>query len=125
MTNRESYENIKNWLKECHDSCPKTVVLVLVGNKADLYDKREVQESEALQFAMENQLLFIETSALTGFNIDDLFFMASKKVKEDVDKGVFELKDESCGIKLGKKSNYSVINESDMQEKRKKKCCKA
>ena len=46
---------------------------ILVGNKRDLEEKRKVKESEGREFAEDNNMLFIETSAKDNFNITDLF----------------------------------------------------
>lgn len=39
ITNRASFENVKTWVSECHDNAPKTIKLILVGNKSDLDQK--------------------------------------------------------------------------------------
>lgn len=47
--------------------------MALVGNKVDLDERREVNSEEAQDYADANDLLFMETSAKTGFNVSDLF----------------------------------------------------
>ena len=46
---------------------------MLVGNKSDLKDKREVKKEDAIEFANDNHIGFIETSALEGSNVDIAF----------------------------------------------------
>lgn len=46
---------------------------MLVGNKSDLKDKREVKREDAIEFANEKHIGFIETSALEGLNVDIAF----------------------------------------------------
>ena len=70
ITNRISFENLSNWIDDCKNSSPKTVFLVLIGNKCDLENNREISEEEGREFAEKNGMLFFETSALTGENVN-------------------------------------------------------
>lgn len=65
VTNRESYDNVKNWIIELknHLSLEDTVVM-LIGNKTDLDELRQVQTDEGADFAKKNNFFFMETSAL-------------------------------------------------------------
>jgi Ras-related protein Rab-2A len=103
--------------------CPKSIVMILVGNKIDLFNKRVVSTSEGETLAHDNNMLFIETSALSGYNIDELFFNASKEVKDRLENGYIELRDESCGIRIGKKNSYNKLDKG--ADKKKKMCCKS
>jgi Ras-related protein Rab-2A len=94
ITNRDSFANIDTWLKECRDMCPKTIVMILAGNKVDLESKRVVSYAEGEEFAKRNNLIFVETSALTGHNIDNMFSLAAKELIDKVEDGTYELKDE-------------------------------
>lgn len=70
-----SYEESKRWLVDLRIVAPRNAVLMLVGNKTDLDARREVSTKEACDYAYDNGLLFIETSALNGSNIDDMMEM--------------------------------------------------
>lgn len=74
--------------------CPKSILLVLVGNKVDLESKRIVLYSEGEEFAKSNGLIFMETSALNGINIDNLFSIAAEKLINRIEAGEFEIKDD-------------------------------
>jgi Ras-related protein Rab-6A len=49
------------------------VIIVLVGNKTDLNDKREVTTQQGEEEAKKNNLMFVETSAKLGHNVKTLF----------------------------------------------------
>ncbi|KAJ2493374.1 Rab GTPase ypt31 [Coemansia sp. RSA 2050] len=68
-----SYENVTRWLKELRDHADSNIIIMLVGNKSDLRHLRAVPTDEAKQFATENDLYFIETSALDSTNVEQSF----------------------------------------------------
>lgn len=59
---------------------PQNIVIALAGNKCDLADSRAVDFEEAKAYAEENGLLFVETSAKTAFNVNDLFVAIGKNL---------------------------------------------
>ncbi|ORX91965.1 small GTPase [Basidiobolus meristosporus CBS 931.73] len=73
ITLRPTFENVNRWLKELRDHADNNIVVMLVGNKSDLRHLRAVPTEEATQFATENQLSFIETSALDSSNVELAF----------------------------------------------------
>jgi small GTP-binding protein len=74
VTNRKSFENLKNWHNEIKKVSPN-ISLILVGNKIDLEENREVESQEGNILADNLGLSYIETSAKTGENINDAFKM--------------------------------------------------
>lgn len=68
-----TYENVERWLKELRDHADTNIVIMLVGNKADLRHLRAVPQDEANSFAEKNNLSFIETSALDSSNVEKAF----------------------------------------------------
>lgn len=73
VTNRQSFLNTSRWIKEVRTERGSDVIVVLVGNKTDLVDKRQVSIEEGDAKSRELEVLFIETSAKAGFNIKALF----------------------------------------------------
>ena len=77
ITNNESFLNIKNWLKEVNENTDNKSIKCLIGNKIDLVEakvkKREVLKEDAQKFAMQNNLIFFETSACKNININLAF----------------------------------------------------
>ena len=117
ISNRTSFENIKGWVDDCKRLSPKTVLIILVGNKIDLEDKREVSYDEGSIYAQKNGLIFFECSAKTGKNIDNLFIESTMEIDKRITKGFYDLSNENCVIKQGnnpgnitlKKDNDSYI----------------
>ncbi len=58
----------------------KNAIKILIGNKTDLYNRREVTREEGESLAKEHQMIFIETSAMTGEGINDLFNCIGEKL---------------------------------------------
>lgn len=69
VTNRGSFEDVNTWLEEVKAHSEPGLLIVLVGAKNDLYDKREVSFEEGLLFARSKGLSFFEASAKTGANV--------------------------------------------------------
>lgn len=72
VTDRQSFANTSKWVEEVRDANNSTAVF-LVGNKADLADKRQVSLEEGQQHASNLGAEFIETSAKTDYNVKSLF----------------------------------------------------
>ena len=102
ITSRESFEKSKVWIKEMENYVDKSVLIVLVGNKTDLYPKRKIEYFEGHKLAEENFMDFFEVSAKYDNNIETLFkFIADKlytklKIQKNQDK-----------LLLGKKNKRS------------------
>jgi len=69
ITDRISFSHVENWLEEVKDAnADRLPVLLMIGNKNDLGDKRDVSTEEGLVFAKKESMYFLETSALDGSN---------------------------------------------------------
>ncbi|BBH08412.1 RAB homolog 1 [Prunus dulcis] len=69
ITSMESFVRAKKWVQELQRQANPTLIMFLAGNKADLEEKRKVGFEEGEQYAKENGLVFLETSAKTAQNI--------------------------------------------------------
>lgn len=76
---QDSFNGAKSWVKELQRRGDPNVVIALAGNKADMEGKRKVQTEEAQQYAQENDIIFLETSAKTALNVRNLFVEIGKK----------------------------------------------
>ncbi|KAJ0236856.1 Ras-related protein RABA1e [Hirschfeldia incana] len=73
ITRHITFENVERWLKELRDHTDANIVIMLVGNKADLHHLRSVQKDEAKSFSERENMFFMETSALDATNVDQAF----------------------------------------------------
>ena len=69
----KSFQNTRKWIDDVRAERGNDVIIVLVGNKTDLNDKREVTTQQGEDEAKKNNLMFIETSAKLGHNVKTLF----------------------------------------------------
>ncbi len=132
ITRKDSFENLKNvWLKELKDHADKNVVLGVAGNKSDLYEKEEVPEQEAREFAKSIGAIFCLTSAQSNSGIEELFEEMGKKFldpnstineseNQNLDQAHKQKKDEK---KKEKKEEQKNIQLKNVKNKEKKNCC--
>ncbi|XP_077448397.1 ras-related protein Rab-6A isoform X3 [Stigmatopora argus] len=73
ITNVNSFQQTTKWIDDVRTERGSDVIIMLVGNKTDLADKRQITAEEGEQRAKEMNVLFIETSAKTGYNVKQLF----------------------------------------------------
>ncbi len=120
ITSRKSFENVQNWLQDVHDQSPKTILIILIGNKIDLENKRDVSYDEGKEYAIKNGLIFMETSAKTGEGVEEIFKQSAEEIDKKIGENYYDLNSEICGIKKGKSNNINLNNE---KTKDKKGCC--
>ena len=72
-TDKTSFNNTTKWIEDVRDERGEDVVIMLVGNKTDLQDHRQVTHSEGEEKSKELGVMFMETSAKSGDNIKALF----------------------------------------------------
>ena len=73
ITDKQRFINLRKWIDEIISEAPIDTRIILVGNKCDLSNEREVTEEEGKKFADEFGMLFFETSAKTGYNVNFAF----------------------------------------------------
>jgi small GTP-binding protein len=81
IDSEESFKSIEKWLNDIKTQSNPDVKIFLIGNKADLEDKREVTKESGEKFAKEHNIsFFTETSAKTGFNVQNVFIEVAKEL---------------------------------------------
>ncbi|CAF4037122.1 unnamed protein product [Rotaria sp. Silwood2] len=73
ITNSNSFQQTSKWIDDVRTERGSDVIIMLVGNKTDLADKRQVSTEDGERKAKELNVMFIETSAKAGYNVKQLF----------------------------------------------------
>jgi len=105
IASKESFDHVTNWVNDARTLARSDTSIILVGNKSDLKDKREVSFMEASRFAQENDVMFIEASALTGEGVEDVFTKLAKVVLNRVEDGAVDVNAVTSGTSLTASSN--------------------
>ncbi|KAF5405293.1 Rab GTPase [Paragonimus heterotremus] len=101
VTRRDTYDHLTTWLEDARQHASPNMVITLVGNKCDLESRREVQREEGETFAQEHGLLFVETSAKTGVNVEESFVCTARTIYERLQQGLVDIHNDATGVKLG------------------------
>ena len=119
ITNKDSFKNLESWLIEIEKNASENILKILIGNKSDLEEDREISKEEGQAFANRNGMQFMETSAKMNTNVDEAFQALGKLMIE---------------FNLGKNTTMASQNKNDKKKtlsasagkdlNSKKKCCK-
>jgi len=77
------------------------MTIMLIGNKSDLDGRRAVSFEEGAQFAEQNGLIFMETSAKTADNVEVAFVQTAENIYQKIKEGVYDPAVDKQGVKLG------------------------
>jgi small GTP-binding protein len=113
ITNINSFEGVKDWIKDSEEY-DNNIQKILLGNKCDLSDSREVQKEDVEIFCNEKKIDFLETSAKTNVNLDEAF----KKMVELI------FKNKEIRKKLtNSKHKNSIISNNTERKNNDVRCC--
>ena len=116
ITRHETFEHINRWLNEVKENGSKDIYCILIGNKKDLEDQRQVKYEEGKELADKNNLLFLETSAKTAENVNECFILTSEKILDKIEKTGIDPSAPSKNVKI-------TIDEDEKEDEEKKSCC--
>ncbi|XP_030232290.1 ras-related protein Rab-8B isoform X1 [Gadus morhua] len=72
ITNEKSFDNIKNWIRNIEEHASSDVERMILGNKCDMNDKRQVSRERGEKLAIDYGIKFLETSAKSGINVEEV-----------------------------------------------------
>ena len=128
IDSEDSFNNIEKWLNDIKTQSNPDVKIFLIGNKADLEDKRRITKDQGEKLCSDHKLaFFMETSAKTGFNVQNVFIQVAKELYKQHE----EIKDRvtrpGTMISLPAEENNNKVDKLEIEEedkiKRKKTCC--
>ena len=116
VTNLETFENLKYWISSIKSNLGEKnfiIPIIIIGNKIDMDDMRDINKEEADKFAKENNYKYFEASAKTGEGVDEAFREIVNQILDNSDK-LEEIKEERKSIKIQEEPNNN---------QKKKNCC--
>uniref|UniRef100_A0A3B3CDD3 RAB41, member RAS onco family n=1 Tax=Oryzias melastigma TaxID=30732 RepID=A0A3B3CDD3_ORYME len=111
IANLNSFQQTSKWIDDVRTERGSDVIIMLVGNKTDLADKRQITTEEGEQRAKELNVMFIETSAKTGYNVKQLFRRVAAALP-GMDSAPEKSKEDMIDIKLEKQPEMTVTESS-------------
>ncbi|KAM3867027.1 ras-related protein Rab-41 [Diretmus argenteus] len=111
ITNLNSFQQTSKWIDDVRTERGSDVIIMLVGNKTDLADKRQVSVEAAERKARELNVMYIETSAKAGYNVKQLFRRVAAALP-GMDSTPEKSKEDMIDIKLEKQPEMTVTESS-------------
>ena len=122
ITRRVTFENIDNWLIDLRTNGDKDILIILIGNKSDLEDKREVSKDEAETKAEQYNTAFLETSAKSGDNITKGFMELIEQIYK-ANKDNTPIEQDEVKVEENKEEGISLQKNDDDKNTKKGGCC--
>ena len=117
IDNITSFNNVDSWIKDLKQYSNPNIKIILIGNKNDLNDKRQIEFEKGNQFAKDyNFDLFFETSAKSGLNVQNVLIDAAKILYLEYMNYV------NFKSNISDKNNIVIVKKNN-EDQRKKKCC--
>lgn len=123
ITRRTTFENVKKWMHELREFGNLDMVVVLVGNKSDLNQSRQVDEEEGRNLAEAEGLFFMETSALQNVNVEQAFLRMIEKIHEITSKKYLDIAKTNGTSSLHGAKEIINIDDEVTATKQSNSCC--
>ncbi|XP_027701208.1 ras-related protein Rab-8A [Vombatus ursinus] len=86
ITNEKSFDNIRNWIRNIEEHASADVEKMILGNKCDVNERRQVSKERGEKLALDYGIKFMETSAKANINVENAFFTLARDIKAKMDK---------------------------------------
>lgn len=123
ITKRQSFDHIPRWLEELRNHADKNIVIILIGNKSDLENQRQVPTEDAKEFAEKEGLFFLETSALEATNVETAFMTVLTEIFNIINKKNLAASDNQGNDNSASLSGKKIIVPGPAQEIPKRSMC--
>ncbi|EPS57447.1 hypothetical protein M569_17370, partial [Genlisea aurea] len=121
ITRHVTFENVERWLKELRGHTDPNIVVMLVGNKADLRHLRAVSTEKAKAFAERESTFFMETSAMEALNVENSFTEVLTQIYHVVSKKALDIGDDPAALPKGQ--TIHVGGKDDVSAVKNSGCC--
>jgi small GTP-binding protein len=118
LTSESTLENVTYWINSIKNTARKNASMLIIGNKSDLNEDREVTTEQGKQFAAKNGIDYLETSSKMHIGVDEAFETLVKKILEqrEIEEGLSDKNEGgSKGVQLG--------NTKEKGKNKEKRCC--
>ncbi|KAJ6253429.1 ras and ef-hand domain-containing protein [Anaeramoeba flamelloides] len=122
VTNPDSYESAKDWVKEIRQQGSSSVKVILVANKIDLTN-HSVQKTEVLKYCEKHNLLFSEVSAKNGLGVDELFYDLATDMTNQYKMDVLGENSVNYVEENKKETRNIILEENTKNQKKESGCC--
>ena len=112
ISSSESFQTLNYWIEEIKSNSPELSKLILVGNKCDIEDKRQVKKEDGKEYAKKQKIKFYEVSAKEGTNINTAFDTLVKDILSTYSPS-----------ELMKKRGSKMLSIPVLQQQKKSSCC--
>ncbi|MCE0480626.1 Ras- protein RABA1f [Datura stramonium] len=119
ITRHVTFQNVARWLKELRDHTDQKIVVMLVGNKADLRHLRAIPTDDSKGFAERENTFFMETSALEALNVENAFTEVLTQIYRVVSKKALDAGDDPESLPAGQTINIG----NDVSAAKEDGCC--
>ena len=119
ITRKGSFESVDKWVSDLTAAADKKLTILVIGNKCDLEDQRQVTKEQGEEKAKNSEVAFMETSALSGENLDKAF----EKMINEVYKKCHEEMMADVDVDIIGKSEDINLGKTQPKAPAKKKCC--
>ncbi|KAI3680761.1 hypothetical protein L6452_35537 [Arctium lappa] len=121
ITRKVTFENVERWLRELREHTDQNIVIMLVGNKADLHHLRAVQTDEAKAFSERENVFFMETSALEALNVENAFTEVLTQIYRVMSRKALGISNDPSPVPKGQTIN--IGGKDDVSAVKKAGCC--
>ena len=119
ITRKETFEHVEKWLEDVRTNASKDIQVILIGNKKDLENERVVSFDDGSSLAEKHNILFLETSAKTAFNVQEAFIKSAEKILEGILKSGVDPNKTNQNVKISSEDD----DDDEIREKKKNVVC--
>ena len=116
VTSQDSFDNVKGWINSIKSNLGEKIIpIIIVGNKIDMENMREISKEDGKKIASENDFKYFETSAKTGIGVDEA-------IKEIVNQ-ILDIQDKNEDEKVDERPSFKIKKDNNKDNQKKKGCC--